>query len=76
MCNTRDENSVTAHSATVWETTENGEIGKCECGETVTTIIESVPANEINLYTIANLGGNVYSIEETYSPVVTVKGVT
>lgn len=76
VCNTRDENSVTAHSATVWETTENGEIGKCECGETVTTIIESVPANEINLYTIANLGGNVYSIEETYSPVVTVNGVS
>lgn len=76
VCNTRDENSVTAHSATVWETTENGEIGKCECGETVTTIIESVPANEINLYTIANLGGNDYSIEETYSPVVTVNGVS
>lgn len=76
VCNTRDENSVTAHSVTVWETTENGEIGKCECGETVTTIIESVPANEINLYTIANLGGNVYSIEETYSPVVTVNGVS
>lgn len=76
VCNTRDENSVTAHSATVWETTENGEIGKCECGETVTTIIESVPANEINLYTIANLGGNYYSIEETYSPVVTVNGVS
>lgn len=76
VCNTRDENSVTAHSATVWETTENGEIGKCECGETVTTIIESVPANGINLYTIANLGGNVYSIEETYSPVVTVNGVS
>ena len=76
VCNTRDENSVTAHSATVWETTENGEIGKCECGETVTTIIESVPANEINLYTIAKLGGNDYSIEETYSPVVTVNGVS
>lgn len=76
VCNTRDENSVTAHSATVWETTENGEIGKCECGETVTTIIESVPANEINLYTIANLGGNDYSIEEAYSPVVTVNGVS
>ena len=76
VCNTRDENSVTAHSATVWETTENGEIGKCECGETVTTIIESVPANEINLYTIANLGENDYSIEETYSPVVTVNGVS
>ena len=76
VCNTRDENSVTAHSATVWETTENGEIGKCECGETVTTIIESVPANEIYLYTIANLGGNDYSIEETYSPVVTVNGVS
>ena len=76
VCNTRDENSVTAHSATVWETTENGEIGKCECGETVTTIIESVPANEINLYTIANLGGNDYSVEETYSPVVTVNGVS
>lgn len=76
VCNTRDENSVTAHSATVWETTENGEIGKCECGETVTTIIESVPANGINLYTIANLGGNNYSIEETYSPVVTVNGVS
>ena len=76
VCNTRDENSVTAHSATVWETTENGEIGKCECGETVTTIIESVPANEINFYTIANLGGNDYSIEETYSPVVTVNGVS
>lgn len=76
VCNTRDENSVAAHSATVWETTENGEIGKCECGETVTTIIESVPANEINLYTIANLGGNDYSIEETYSPVVTVNGVS
>lgn len=76
VCNTRDENSVTAHSVTVWETTENGEIGKCECGETVTTIIESVPANEINLYTIANLGGNDYSIEETYSPVVTVNGVS
>ena len=76
VCNTRDENSVTAHSATVWETTENGEIGKCECGETVTTIIESVPVNEINLYTIANLGGNDYSIEETYSPVVTVNGVS
>lgn len=76
VCNTRDENSVTAHSATVWETTENGEIGKCECGETVTTIIESVPANDINLYTIANLGGNDYSIEETYSPVVTVNGVS
>ena len=76
VCNTRDENSVTAHSATVWETTENGEIGKCECGETVTTIIESVPANEINLYTIANLRGNDYSIEETYSPVVTVNGVS
>lgn len=76
VCNTRDENSVTAHSATVWETTENGEIGKCECGETVTTIIESVPANEINLYTIANLGGNDYSIEETYIPVVTVNGVS
>ena len=76
VCNTRDENSVTAHSATVWETTENGEIGKCECGETVTTIIESVPANEINLYTIANLGGNDYNIEETYSPVVTVNGVS
>lgn len=76
VCNTRDENSVTAHSATVWETTENGEIGNCECGETVTTIIESVPANEINLYTIANLGGNDYSIEETYSPVVTVNGVS
>lgn len=76
VCNTRDENSVTAHSATVWETTENGEIGKCECGETVTTIIESVPANGINLYTIANLGGNDYSIEETYSPVVTVNGVS
>lgn len=76
VCNTRDENSVTAHSATVWETTENGEIGKCECGETVMTIIESVPANEINLYTIANLGGNDYSIEEAYSPVVTVNGVS
>ena len=76
VCNTRDENSVTAHSATVWETTENGEIGKCECGETVTTIIESVPANEINLYTIANLGENDYSIEEAYSPVVTVNGVS
>ena len=76
VCNTRDENSVTAHSATVWETTENGEIGKCECGETVTTIIESVPVNEINLYTIANLGENDYSIEETYSPVVTVNGVS
>ena len=76
VCNTRDENSVTAHSATVWETTENGEIGKCECGETVTTIIESVPANVINLYTIANLGENDYSIEETYSPVVTVNGVS
>lgn len=76
VCNTRDENSVTAHSATVWETTENGEIGKCECGEMVTTIIESVPANEINLYTIANLGGNDYSIEETYNPVVTVNGVS
>ena len=76
VCNTRDENSVTAHSATVWETTENGEIGKCECGETVTTIIESVPANGINLYTIANLGENDYSIEETYSPVVTVNGVS
>ena len=76
VCNTRDENSVTAHSATVWETTENGEIGKCECGETVTTIIESVPANEINLYTIANLEGNAYSVEETYSPVVTVNGVS
>ena len=76
VCNTRDENSVTAHSATVWETTEDGEIGKCECGETVTTIIESVPANEINLYTIANLGGNDYSIEEAYSPVVTVNGVS
>lgn len=76
VCNARDENSVTAHSATVWETTENGEIGKCECGETVTTIIESVPANGINLYTIANLGGNDYSVEETYSPVVTVNGVS
>lgn len=76
LCDTRDESSVTAHSATVWETTENGEIGKCECGETVTTIIENVPANEINLYTIANLGGNDYSVEETYSPVVTVNGVS
>ena len=76
VCDTRDENSVTAHSATVWETTENGEIGKCECGEIVTTIIENVSANEINLYTIANLGENDYSIEETYSPVVTVNGVS
>lgn len=76
VCDTRDENSVTAHSSTVWETTENGEIGKCECGEIVTTIIENVPANEINLYTIANLGENDYSIEETYSPVVTVNGVS
>jgi len=76
VCDTRDESSVTAHSATVWETTENGEIGKCECGEIVTTIIENVPANEINLYTIANLGENDYSIEETYSPVVTVNGVS
>ncbi len=72
VCGARDESNVTAHSVSTWENTATGKIGKCECGTTVTTIVENVPANEINLYTIANLGGNDYSIEETYSPVVTV----
>lgn len=75
VCDTRDESSVTAHSVTVWENTENGEIGKCACGETLTTIIENVPVNEITLYTLATLGENDYSVEEAYSPVVTVNGV-
>ena len=74
LCDERDENSVTAHSATVWETTESGEIGKCECGEVITTIVENVLANEMTLYTIASFGGENYNVEEAYEPVVTING--
>ncbi len=73
-CDEINEETLAKHSIAGWETTENGEIGKCECGETVTTIVENVLANEMELHTIASFGGVNYNVEEAYNPVVTVNG--
>lgn len=75
-CGKADEDSKTEHSATVWQTVENGRIGKCECGETVITAVENVTTDDVTLKAVAGLNGKNYDTETEYAPVVTVNGKT
>lgn len=75
-CGKADEDSKTEHSATVWQTVENGRIGKCECGETVITAVENVKTDDVTLKAVAGLNGKNYDTETEYAPVVTVNDKT